>query len=95
MENAIKQTETSQKISIEFKGKKEFVLPKGGKIVKKECRVSVEEIKNGFLVTKNWEIQWKNSKEESQWDYHDEKWFSETNILENKINEELSLIDRL
>lgn len=44
---------------------------------KQEIRVSVEEIKNGFLITKN--TEGKDAK--GNWQYLTEKWYSDTNPL--------------
>ncbi len=45
---------------------------------KKEERVSVEEIENGFLITKS--IQHENKK--GEWKFDTKKWYSKTNPLE-------------
>lgn len=54
---------------------------------KQEKRVRVEEINNGFLIIKN--TEGKNTK--GEYEYKEEKWFSETNPLEiNTENKSLA-----
>jgi len=50
---------------------------KGKDDKKQDIRVSVEEIKNGFLITKN--IEGKDTK--GNWQYLTEKWYSDSNPL--------------
>lgn len=55
---------------------------------KLETRVRVEEIKNGFLVIKN--TEGRNAK--GDWEYNEEKWYSDSNPLAIKTDDK-SLAD--
>lgn len=85
----------NKKVSFEFKGIKKFVLPKGAKIEHKDCRVTIEEISNGFLITKYWDLSYRDSKNEKHWDSFDEKAFSAKNIYADVIEEGMELVDKL
>jgi hypothetical protein len=54
------------------KSKESNPLPEGAKVVSTSVRVEVEEIENGFLITKNIETKYKKKGAE----YHD--WHNET-----------------
>ena len=80
--------------NISFEGKKDFKLPKGATVLSKETSMRVEEIENGFLVRKNFEVSWQDSKGEKHWDHINKTWFSTENPI--TINDkELSLADKL
>jgi hypothetical protein len=55
-----------------------FQLPKGAKIVKKNCSITVEKIKNGYLLNKNYDIEYMVG-DEKNYTYYNEKFFSEDN----------------
>lgn len=101
MEKESKKVDTQLKVaknktvSFEFKSKKEFILPKGSTIVSKNCRVTVEEISNGFLIIKSWEISYMDSKKEKHWDYFDQKYYSKENLYEEVLEESMELVDKL
>jgi len=75
-----------------FKSKEESSVPSGTEILKKETRIEVEEIENGFLVIKSADIKYLDENGNTQWCYPHKKYFSKTNPL--KI-EEKSLADKL
>jgi len=76
--------------------KKTFKLPKGAEIIKKEVRITVEEIENGFLLRKNYDIKWKSGEDEdsrTEYEYFTKVWFSPTNPITYK--EPKNLADKL
>lgn len=84
MASALKEAKTKEgtnlqsvKFSSDVKGEK---VPKGAEILKNDVRVDVEEIENGFLIVKNYDIKY-TVKGESGYAYYSKKWFSETNPL--------------
>lgn len=71
-------------------------IPAGAEIVKNDVRVDIEEIENGFLIVKNFDVEYilkgKDGGGNKQYAYYSKKWFSETNPL--SINtEDKSLAD--
>ena len=74
-----------------FKSKEENKIPSESKIIKKDVRLEVEEIENGFLITKRAEIKYLDKKGEPLWCYPCKKYFCKTNPL--KI-EEKSLAEK-
>ena len=74
-----------------FKSKEENKIPSESKIIKKDIRLEVEEIENGFLLTKSAEVKYLDKKGEIQWCYPSKKYFCKTNPL--KI-EEKSLAEK-
>jgi hypothetical protein len=71
------------KNEISMTSKKEFTLPKGAKIISKECRISVEEIENGFLLRKSYDIRY-SLEGDTNYEYFTKVWFSEENPIEIK-----------
>jgi len=79
-----------------FKEKDKNELPKGAKVINKETSIRVEEIENGFLLTKSIEIKYKMSDRDYNDYYHsDKKYFSKENPLEVDLEKvgEKSLAD--
>lgn len=74
-----------------FKSKRENKIPSESKITKKDVRLEVEEIENGFLLTKSAEIQYLDKNGETHWCNPCKKYFCKTNPL--KI-EEKSLAEK-
>lgn len=74
-----------------FKSKEENEIPSESKIIKKDVRLEVEEIENGFLITKRAEIKYLDKRGETKWCYPCKKYFCKTNPL--KI-EEKSLAEK-
>jgi hypothetical protein len=83
--------------SASLEKKKDFVLPKGGTIISKEVRLNVEEIENGFLLRKSYDIKWTNAESEnSNYEYFTRTWFSKDNPIEiNMPEDSKSLADKL
>lgn len=67
-------------------------MPKGARILSKNVRVEVEEIENGFLLTKCYDIKYEytsGTEKEVRTDYlyFNKKWFSKTDPLEVKLDD--------
>ena len=70
-----------------FVSKEKFELPKGATIISKEERVEVQEIENGYLISKSCDIKYTLPKgDDTQYSYYTKKWFTKENPLE--INKE-------
>lgn len=90
MENSIK--------SASLEPKKTFKLPAGAVIIKKEVRINVEEIENGFLLRKNYDIKWQMGEDgdedrRTEYEYFTKTWFSKDNPITYK--EPKNLADKL
>lgn len=64
-----------------FKKKEIDNIPKGAKILSKDVSITVEEIENGFLVSKSIEVKYSIEKR-TDWSYITKKYFSKENPLE-------------
>lgn len=65
-----------------FESKKSFKLPAGAKIISKEVRMTVEEIENGYLLIKIYDIKYQQKgKDYNDYEYFTRKYFSETNPI--------------
>ena len=64
-----------------FKQKEIDNIPKGAKILSKDVSVTVEEIENGFLVSKSTEVKYEYDKR-TDYSYHTKKYFAKDNPLE-------------
>lgn len=69
-----KRFSSSQTVSTEIKTDKR--PPKGAKILNKTIRTEVEEIDNGWLTSKNFDVTWEDDKGERQYSYYSDKHFS-------------------
>lgn len=57
-------------------------IPEGSQILKKDVRVEVEEIENGFIINKIYDIKYMAPKKDYEsYAYYTKKWYSETNPL--------------
>jgi len=75
--------------------KKEEVkpIPKGAIILSQNVSTNVEEIENGYLITKTTDTKYKTSKDGySDWNYETKKWYSKIDPLEIKTTDK-SLAD--
>ena len=81
--------------SARFEKKKNFTLPKGGTIISKEVILNVEEIENGFLLRKSYDIKWSNAEGNNNYEYFTKSWFSKENPITVNIPEEKSLAEKL
>lgn len=73
-----------------IKGKKVVKLPKGAVVLKKEVDTTVEEIENGFIIEKRYDIKFSHNKT-TDYLYYTKKVYSETNPI--KIEEDKMLAD--
>lgn len=65
-----------------FTAKSKDNLPAGAKIIKQTTNVDVEEIENGFLITKRTEYEYqKKDKDYTDWKSIYKKYYSKTNPL--------------
>ena len=64
-----------------FKSKEVDTIPDKAKILSKDVSLSVEEIENGFLISKNTEIKYQFDGR-TDYSYNTKKWFSVDNPLE-------------
>lgn len=80
---------TKTKENISFQGKDKPQLPKGAKVIKKTVNTTVEEIENGFIVIKNFDIKYSLGKN-SDYLYYNKKVYSETNPIEIKEDKMLA-----
>lgn len=83
--------------SASLEKKKDFTLPKGGTIISKEVRLNVEEIENGFLLRKSYDIKWTSKEsDDSNYEYFTRTWFSKDNPIQiTMLDESKSLADKL
>lgn len=75
---------TSTTMTTEIKKSKE--PPSGAKIISEEITTSTEQIENGYLVCKNYNVKYE-VKGETNWTYYSKKWFSKTDPLTITIND--------
>jgi hypothetical protein len=64
-----------------FKQKEVDNIPKGAKIISKDVSITVEEIENGFLVSKSTEIKYEFDKR-TDYSYITKKFYAKENPLE-------------
>ena len=83
--------------NIEIEEQKEFVLPKGGVIIKSTENVSVRKISNGYILRKSYDIKWKPGEgDDTQYEYYTKEWFTESNpVTISMPKENKSLADKL
>lgn len=65
--------------------------PANAKIISKTITTSTEEIENGWLISKNFDISYE-VKGEKRWTYFSKKWYSKTDPLSIKVTDK-SLAD--
>ena len=84
--------ETPKLKSASFEPKKVLKLPKGAEIISKEVKFTVEEIENGYIIRKSYDIKWKKDDDGTNYDYITKSWYSEKNPI--SIDEDLTLADK-
>jgi hypothetical protein len=83
-------------MNAEIEGKKTFTLPQGATVVKKSTNIRVEEIENGYIICKSYDIQWSpEGSSETKYDYFTKKWFQKDNPVKINMPKEKSLADKL
>lgn len=76
-----------------FKQKEVNNIPKGVKILSKDVSVTVEEIENGYLVSKSTEVKYEYEKK-TDYSYNTKKYYSKENPLDINLDN-LSLADKI
>lgn len=81
--------------SASFEKKAEVNLPEDAEILKKDVSVRVEEIENGFIVSKAYDIKYRLG-DETNYEYYTKRWYTEENPIDidDDIEDELSLADK-
>lgn len=77
----------STTVSSSIEKKSDERPPKGAKINRQSIRTETEEIENGFLVSKNYDGSWVDSKGENHYFYFSKKWFSKDDPLTVTVND--------
>ena len=78
-----------------FESKSKFSLPEGAEIIKKSYNISVEEIENGFVIRKSYDIEYQTD-ERKDYAYYTKKWFSKKNPMQiADVEKETPLEDKL
>lgn len=75
--------------NVSFEGKEKAKLPKGAVEIKRDVRVTVEEIENGFIVKKTYDIKYSLGKN-TDYLYYTKKVYSETNPIQIKEDKMLA-----
>jgi hypothetical protein len=81
--------------SARLESKKNFTLPKGATVTKKNVSLTVREIENGYLLSKSYDLEWSDEKGSNHYEYYTKEWFSETNPIEINMPDQKSLADKL
>lgn len=79
-----RMTSSSTTLTTEVKENKE--PPAGAKILTKTVRTETEQIENGWLISKNFDISYE-IKGDKRWTYYHKKWYSKDNPLEIKLTD--------
>ena len=74
---------------VNFEGKDQSKLPKGATVVKKEVRINVKEIENGFILRKSYDIKYTLGKN-TDWLYYTKEVYSEDNPIQIKEDKMLA-----
>ncbi len=78
-----------KEMDVSFEGKSKTKLPTGATVIKKDVRVTVEQIENGFICKKNYDIRYSlNGK--TDYLYYTKKVYSEDNPIEIKEDKMLA-----
>lgn len=81
---------TEQKgVGINFRPKDVYKMPPGAKVISKKLDVCVQEIENGFIVKKSYDIKFECEGREDYM-YYCKKVFSKTNPVEFKEDKNLA-----
>lgn len=69
-----------------FDSKSNFKLPEGAEVISNTFSINVEEIENGFIVRKSYDIKYQIG-ERIDYAYHNKKWYSKKNPLKVEMKE--------
>lgn len=81
--------------SARFESKKKFTLPVGATIIKNSHTLCVEEIENGFLLRKNYDIQYTDASGETKYEYLCKTFYSKENPVTINVKGAKSLAESL
>lgn len=74
---------------VSFEGKDKSKLPEGASVIKKEVRINVKEIENGFILRKSFDIKYTLG-ENTDWLYYTKEVYSEENPIQIKEDKMLA-----
>lgn len=74
--------------SAEFVEKEKKRLPAGASVIEKNTRIRVEEIENGFILSKNTDITYEDAQGDRNYMYVEKKWFSKENPMSIEVDTE-------
>lgn len=74
---------------VSFEGKDKSKLPEGATVIKKEVRINVKEIENGFILRKSYDIKYTLGKN-TDWLYYTKEVYSEDNPIQIKEDKMLA-----
>jgi hypothetical protein len=83
-EKTKKTVSTTTSTSIREEKKKE--IPKGAKIISKSVRTETEEIENGYLISKHYDVSYEVGGNKD-WTYFTKRWYSKEDPLEINIKD--------
>lgn len=79
---------TSSSTTLTNNVKEQKKVPDGATILSKTVRVETEEIENGWLITKNFDVKYKEKgKDYNDYAYYTKKWYSKDNPLTVKLTD--------
>lgn len=84
----MKKSSTTTTSSLTEEKKKE--VPAGATIISRTVRTETEEIENGYLISKNYDVAYeegKGDKKERGYCYYTKKWYTKEDPLTIKIND--------
>ena len=87
-----KISKDTMKTNVSFTERTENTIKKegvqtGAKILHKSVNTSTEQIENGYLITKSYDIKYQDAKGQSDYAYYTKKWYSKEDPLEIKIKD--------
>ena len=74
---------------VSFEGKDKTKLPAGATVIKKDCRITVKEIENGFIVRKSYDIKYSLG-DNTDYLYYTKEVYAEENPIQIKEDKMLA-----
>lgn len=82
------KTSTSTTVRTSTEKQQQKSVPKDAKIISKTIRTETEEIENGFIISKNYDVTYKEKGSEgSSYAYFSKKWYSKEDPLTITLND--------
>lgn len=82
------KTSTSTTVRTSTETQKQKSVPKGASIISSSIRTETEEIENGFIISKNYDVTYKEKGSDSNnYAYFSKKWYSKTDPLTITLND--------